>query len=150
MGVVFEDSRARVAQIFAELDSVERSLDEGVQALRAEAERLSGELSKAGEEPLEAAAPELPAEDGAGAQTEPEAAAETELESPAPATDPAVRELIRQQLVSFAKDGRTRADAERMLLRFKQGDQYFDLLDDIYPDETPGRRGLLRRRKKDD
>ncbi len=29
-----------------------------------------------------------------------------------------------------------------MLLRFRQGEQYFDLLDDIYPDQTPGRRGI--------
>jgi hypothetical protein len=34
-----------------------------------------------------------------------------------------------------------------MLLRFRQGEQYFDLLDEIYPDSTPGRRGLLRRRR---
>ena len=63
------------------------------------------------------------------------------------AADPEVRELIRLQLQGLAESGRTRADAERMLLRFRQGEQYFDLLDDIYPDEIPGRRGLLRRRK---
>ena len=58
-----------------------------------------------------------------------------------------VREMIRQQLLSLAEGGRTRADAERMLMRFKQGGQYFDLLDEIYPEEFAGRRGLLRRRK---
>jgi hypothetical protein len=62
--------------------------------------------------------------------------------------DPEVREMIRQQLVSLAEGGRNRADAERMLLRFRQGEQYFDLLDEIYPEETAGRRGLLRRRKR--
>jgi hypothetical protein len=62
--------------------------------------------------------------------------------------DPEVRDMIRQQLVSLAEGGRNRADAERMLLRFRQGEQYFDLLDEIYPEDNPGRRGLLRRRKR--
>ena len=55
--------------------------------------------------------------------------------------------MIRQQLLSLAEGGRTRADAERMLLRFKQGEMYSDLLNEIFPESTPGRRGLLRRRK---
>jgi cell division septum initiation protein DivIVA len=159
MGAVFEDSRARVQLMFAEIQSVENALDEAVRSLRAGAERLTSELSRAHTEPLEviqpAAAPDQ--EEPAEAAPEPPAAAEPDVDAPAaepdgdaprpqPA-DPAVRELIRQQLVSFAEGGRARADGERMLLRFKQGDQYFDLLDEIYPDETPGRRGLLRRRK---
>lgn len=173
MGSVFDDSRARLGEMFAQIDSVERSLDEAVSSLRAEAERLTTELGRAREEPLAVAEPPpAPPEEtqSVEAQAEPAAVEPPPVEPPAAeppaaeppaaepdsgsqpgqAPDPAVRELIRQQLVSFAKDGRTRADAERMLLRFKQGDQYFDLLDDIYPDETPGRRGLLRRRKKSD
>ena len=85
------------------------------------------------------------------AQIEPhpaEAPPETDSDSmEGDAHDPEVRELIRQQLVTLAEAGRTRDDAERMLLRFRQGEQYFDLLDEIYPDATPERRGLLRRRK---
>ena len=183
MGTVFDDSRARLGDMFAQIDAVEQSLGQAVRSLRAEAERLTGDLARARTEPLAVAEPpaepQSPEAEPPAAEAEPPAA---EAESPAaeaeppaapaeppvaepepqaeadgaapPAAarepDPAVRELIRQQLVSFAKDGRTRADAERMLLRFKQGDQYFDLLDDIYPDQAPGRRGLLRRRKKDD
>ena len=39
------------------------------------------------------------------------------------------------------------AFGERMLLRFKQGEQYFDVLDEIYPNDPVPRTGLLRRRK---
>ena len=82
----------------------------------------------------------------AAAETEPETEANQD-KAAVDTGDPAVRELIRQQLAGFAESGRTRADAERMLLRFREGEQYFDLLDEIYPGDTPGRRGLLRRRK---
>jgi hypothetical protein len=167
MGAVLAESRARLAVMFTQIDSVEHSLGDAVRSLRTETERLTAELRKAGTEPLTVTEPPAPAEDAPIAEAEPSGPPVAEPPSPAsPAApeadqpdaqvetpqppDPAVRELIRQQLVSFAKDGRTRADAERMLLRFKQGDQYFDLLDEIYPDETPGRRGLLRRRKKSD
>src|SRR5437660_316825 len=48
----------------------------------------------------------------------------------------------------WRKGGRTRADAERMTLRFRQGEQYFELLEESYAEaSTPGRRGLLRPRK---
>jgi hypothetical protein len=172
MGAVFDESRARLGVMFTQIDAVEETLGEAVRSLRAEAERLTADLGRAQTEPLEMTEPPAPPEEPQSAEDSPESpapeaaaeeppAAEPDASEPSggepdavaqlpQAPDPAVRELIRQQLVSFAKDGRTRADAERMLLRFKQGDQYFDLLDDIYPDQTPGRRGLLRRRKKDD
>ena len=172
---VFHDSRARIAQMLAQIDAVEAGIGETVRSLRTAAQQITGDLERASTEPLELSEPEpppveaveqpvhepiepaeAPAAEGAAVEAPappPEPGATTPPPepgaSPPPADpgDPAVRELIRQQLTGFAESGRTRADAERMLLRFREGDQYFDLLDEIYPDETPGRRGLLRRRK---
>jgi len=165
---VFHDSRERLQQMLAEIDAIERVVGDAVRSLRAEAERLSGEIDGARQEPfqptetiqpsdiidpagseppLEEQLEEMPPEEPvapAEPQAKPQPQAEADPDSDA---DPEVREMIRQQLSSLAEGGRNRADAERMLLRFRQGEQYFDLLDEIYPDDTPGRRGLLRRRK---
>ena len=160
MGGVVEDSRERLARMFAEMDAVENAMGEAVRTLRAETERLTEELTRARTEPLAVEIPAAPEAEASPAEPEPahpepeqseprpEATVEADAESLVEnAADPEVRELIRVQLQGLAESGRTRADAERMLLRFRQGEQYFDLLDDIYPDQTPGRRGLLRRRK---
>jgi hypothetical protein len=165
VGMVFEGSRERLALMFAEMDAVENAMGEAVRTLRAETERLTEELNRARTEPLEVEVPAAPQEAPTLVELEQAEPEQAELQDPAPeqpdpvaeadaghlverAADPEVRELIRLQLQGLAESGRTRADAERMLLRFRQGEQYFDLLDDIYPDETPGRRGLLRRRRK--
>jgi hypothetical protein len=168
---VFQDSRERLQQMLAEIDAIDQVVSDAIRSLRAEAERLWIEIEGARSEPLRPTesiqvsdivdAGQVPAVDEPSEEIEVEIEAEDE-EPPAPepesephpapnATadgDPEVRDMIRQQLISLAEGGRNRADAERMLLRFRQGEQYFDLLDEIYPDEAPGRRGLLRRRKR--
>jgi hypothetical protein len=162
---VFHDSRERMQQMLAEIDAIDRVVSDAVRSLRAEAERLSSEIDGARQEPFQptetiqpsdiidqdgSAEPEqveeAPPEEPVAAVAEPDEEQETEAVSDADG-DPEVRDMIRQQLLSLAEGGRNRADAERMLLRFRQGEQYFDLLDEIYPEETPSRRGLLRRRK---
>ena len=164
---VFRDSRERLQQMIAEIDEIDRAVGDSVSKLRAEAERLSGQIDSARREPFNpietiepaqiidpagsAPAAEEPVADAVSAEpdapTEPELAAEPEPQATVAMDDPEVRDMIRQQLLSLAEGGRNRADAERMLLRFRQGEQYFDLLDEIYPEETGSRRGLLRRRK---
>jgi hypothetical protein len=157
---VFQGSRERVGRMLADLDAVERSVKEAVASLREEAEGLAGELDSARSESFEAVEPPVAAvvveQQDDGALAEPAVTSEGEDSQGAEPdddqyvtdfADEEVREMIRQQLFSLAASGRNRADAERMLLRFRQGEQYFDLLDEIYPEETGGRRGLLRRRK---
>ncbi len=152
---VLQDSRQRIAQMLSEIDAIERAVGEAVRSLRTEAERLTGDIDRAKTEPLEPepapAAPvaEAQLENGdveAARIAEPEAEPE---EVPVPVDDPEIREMIRQQLLSLAEAGRTRADAQGMLLRFKRGEEFFDLLEEIYPEEPAPRRGLLRRRKAD-
>jgi hypothetical protein len=168
---VFHDSRERLQQMLSEIDAIDRVVSDAIRSLRAEAERLSSDIDGARQEPfqppeaiqpsdiIDGAAPAAPAENEVEQEQpeampaeDPEADPEAELQQQAERdsdaeSDPEVREMIRQQLVNLAEGGRNRADAERMLLRFRQGEQYFDLLDEIYPDEASGRRGLLRRRK---
>ena len=165
---VFHDSRERLQQMLAEIDAIERVVGDAVRSLRAEAERLSGEIDSVRQEPFQPTETIQPSDIIDGAEAMPAAeeqpdeappeeappeeqavAAELEPQPDAGAADgdPEVRDMIRQQLLSLAEGGRNRADAERMLLRFRQGEQYFDLLDEIYPEETSSRRGLLRRRK---
>lgn len=163
---IFHDSRERLQQMLAEIDAIDRVVADAIRSLRAETERLSSEIDGARQEPFQAGEQIQPSDiiDQTGdpppaeeqVEEEPpeeaEAVFEPDLQPEAAAGanadgDPEVREMIRQQLLSLAEGGRNRADAERMLLRFRQGEQYFELLDEIYPEETPGRRGLLRRRK---
>jgi cell division septum initiation protein DivIVA len=148
----FQDSRQRLTQMLSEIDAVEASLGQAVSSLRAEAQRITTELSRAATEPFEP--PDPPTAEVDSGETEEESPADVaepdESALITSAIDPAVREMIQMQLRGFAETGRTRADAERMLLRFHQGEQYFDLLDEIYPEDTPGRRGFLRRRKARD
>jgi hypothetical protein len=154
---VLEDSRQRIALMLAEVDAIERSVGEAVSSLRAETERLTGRIERAKSEPLltpepPAAAPEVEAEltgepGSQNGDADAPRVTQPESEMPMLVSAPEIREMIRQQLLSLAEAGRTRADAQRMLLRFKEGEQFFDLLDEIYPEETPSRRGLLRRRK---
>jgi hypothetical protein len=163
---VFHDSRERLQQMLAEIDAIDRVVGDAVRSLRAEAERLNSEIDGVRQEPFPPTETIQPSDiidsDGSAPSTQ-EQVEEAPPEEPAAAVaeadgeeieagldgdgDPEVREMIRQQLLSLAESGRNRADAERMLLRFRQGEQYFDLLEEIYPEETPGRRGLLRRRK---
>jgi hypothetical protein len=159
---VLRESRERLGQMLDEIGSIERSVGDSTRSLRAEAERLSAEIDAALEEPLDLPLPEpapldeRPVEEALPPEPEPEPDDVTPPEAASGSEDEPyvtdfaeteVREMIRQQLVSLADSGRNRADAERMLLRFRQGERYFDLLDEIYPEETPGRRGILRRRK---
>jgi hypothetical protein len=115
------------------------------------------------EAPTEAqAAPpaEPPVEPKAEAPPEPKAEAPVQEPPPKEKTqsdsgersDLEIREMIREQLATLAEVGRTRDDAKRMLLRFRQGERYLDLLDEIYPEEASnsGRKGLFRRRKAED
>jgi hypothetical protein len=155
---VLQDSRERISKMLAGLDAVERGVGETARSLRAETQRMTDDFERAKTEPF--AVPESPptGRDGSEHESAEEAAVEVpaappvrdpDLEGPATgAPAPDVREIIRQQLLTMAEGGRTRADAERMLLRFRKGEQYFDLLDDIYPGDPAGRPGLLRRRKE--
>jgi hypothetical protein len=68
--------------------------------------------------------------------------------------NPEVRDMVRLQLVTLFQSGKPRVDAERFLRRFRDGDRFRDLLEEIYDqEEEPGpsasrRRRIRRRRAK--
>jgi hypothetical protein len=67
---------------------------------------------------------------------------------------PELDEMMRAQIVTLAETGKSRADAERFLSRFKFGESYAGMVDEIYsereragrPDARSKRRRLGRRR----
>jgi vacuolar-type H+-ATPase subunit E/Vma4 len=145
--------RAETERLTSEIDGARQEPFHAAEPIQP-SDIIDGALAAPAEEELQEVQPdELPSDEPAELPVDESAAtAEPDSEQPSsdgadPEADPEVREMIRQQLVSLAEGGRNRADAERMLLRFRQGEQYFDLLDEIYPEEAQGRRGLLRRRK---
>jgi hypothetical protein len=54
--------------------------------------------------------------------------------------------MIRSHIKTMFDGGRSRAEAERFLLRFRSGEKYLGVLDDVYSQReagTQGRRGGL-------
>jgi hypothetical protein len=151
VGATFEDSRLRVAQMLAEIQVIERIFGEAIQSLRVKADQLTGGIERARTEPFDATEQD-PVEEVLDPAIENYAVPssivppEAEVEPEAPTADPEAREMIRQHLQNMAENGRSRVEAERMLMRFKLGEQYLDLLDDLYPPEVSQRKGFLRRR----
>jgi hypothetical protein len=153
VGDAVRSLRAEAERLSSEIDSARQEPFQPAEAIQPSdiidgAEAVPAPAEQPEEAPPAEAPPAEPApEEPAPVEPAPAAEAEPQPDAGAADGDPEVRDMIRQQLVSLAEGGRNRADAERMLLRFRQGEQYFDLLDEIYPEDTPSRRGLLRRRK---
>jgi hypothetical protein len=138
------------SRLRAEFDDVTRSL----RGLREARVQLPGELvrrdgaAQAHEEPppVEAAAPE-PA-------PEPPQVSPT-VEQPDPEIEPSeeLTEMFREQITKMRDDGKSRDEAERVLLRFRLGHRFLGMLDDIYLSAPPAsaarrKRGLFGRRRR--
>jgi hypothetical protein len=120
-------------------DTLQRELGKVIASFKEEIELLTAELQQA-KANLSAAGGPAAASRARVGEDEPETAATT------------VRDMLRQEVVELAQSGRTREDAERMLMRFDQWPQHRDLLDEVYNGgveqsaDLP-RRSFLRRRK---
>ena len=153
------------SRLRAEFDDVTRSLRE----LREAQVQLPEELvprdgAAAPDEepppPVEAAAPEPPPEPPAAEPPAPEApqaapAAEQAPEAADPEIEPSeeLTEMFREQITKMREDGKSREEAERVLLRFRLGHRFLGMLDDIYlaPQPTGAarrKRGLFGRRRR--
>lgn len=151
-----EDARAqearvsqskRIAAVLEDVDDLERRMLATIADLR---RRLSAETV---DEPV--ADPE-PA-DGDGAPPAPAATSELSVAAEVDAAterNPVLDDMMRAQLLNMAGGGTPRAEAERFLGRFKLGESYLDMLDEVYSEEdgaaTPTavqskRRRLIRR-----
>jgi hypothetical protein len=159
-----EEARAsqtdRIARLLEDVDAVEERMQAMFGDLR---RRLSGELEdiqgpSQHHDPI--ADPEPPASNGAG---EASTGAEPLARPNPPGTDqamafsrpvplsvatevdaaternPVLDDMMRAQIVNAAESGTTRADAERFLGRFKLGESYLGMLDEIYSAQNEAR-----------
>jgi hypothetical protein len=62
--------------------------------------------------------------------------------------NPMLDNMMRAQIVSMAESGTTRADAERFLGRFKLGESYLGMLDEIYSEHHTGQTRAGERTKR--
>jgi hypothetical protein len=64
--------------------------------------------------------------------------------------NPVLDDMMRAQIMNMAESGATRADAERFLGRFKLGESYLGMLDEIYAahDEARAPTGNRNRRRR--
>ena len=161
---LFHTSVERSDRMLEAIDALEREIGAVIGLLREEAERLASEL-RAGKvsHDVQPAFNELVAEQADEEPASAETFSEPEFEDEeAPigvnGGSPEVRDMIHQQISNLRETGKPREDAQRFLLRFKHGESYLNMLDEIYgPDEeaeepTPSasrRRRLRRRRAKE-
>jgi hypothetical protein len=160
---ILKDALERAARMLGTIDSLEGAISGNVASLRAEAESLTQALEAA--RPGDVTVDEIvssppPAETAPPAQA-PEPAPEEEApppvpDAPSPVGDQEIRVLLAAQIRDMREAGHGREEAERFLMRFKEGENHVDLLDEIYEREDQqssepaqsGRKGLRRRRKR--
>jgi hypothetical protein len=178
---LLKDALERASRMLGTIDSLEGAISGNVASLRAEAESLTQALESArpgdvmvGEvapppAPLETAppdqtpppgheeqAPVADQEPADGPQEPASAPSSTEPDTPNPVPGNEIRVLLAAQIRDMRQAGHEREQAERFLMRFKQGENHVDLLDEIYEREDQqssapaesGRKGLRRRRKR--
>ena len=143
-----EEARAwhsnRISRLLADVDAMEERMQAMVGDLR---RRLNGELEDLGgpspdpDARLVADTEPPPGPDQAMTFLRPvPLSVATEVDAAADATErnPVLDDMMRAQIMSMFESGASRADAERFLRRFKLGESYLGMLDEIYSghDET--------------
>ncbi len=150
-----QNARDRTKRLLDNVEAVQSALSSLVEELRSELEEEPRTPSCV-EPPLDArlaTRAERAEQQQLAALINPEP---VEPEDPAgpSATSPEFDEMIQAEIQGMFREGKTRADALHFLERFRLGDNYIGLLDEIYLQEqggTSGRRGLrgrLRRRSR--
>ncbi|MGH6912985.1 MAG: hypothetical protein ACREH3_04680 [Geminicoccales bacterium] len=160
----FGSTLERSAALVAKLEALVGAVDEMSSGLRAEVEDVTESL-RAMQDGLR----EWPErEDGPPSDAEPERA---EVQPPLPAAaepspgegprggpdphtepSPELIEMFREQITKMRDDGKSRDEAERVLLRFRLGHRFLGMLDDVYSDVSStnarktGLMGKLRNR----
>jgi hypothetical protein len=163
---ILKDALERASRMLATIDSLEGAIGGNVASLRAEAESLTQALEAArpGDVTVEEIALSPAPVETAPADESAQAAPE-EQPPPPPHEEPGranpeagseIRVLLAAQIRDMRQAGHGREEAERFLMRFKQGEHHVDLLDEIYAseDQRSGEsdgstgKGLRRRRKR--
>jgi hypothetical protein len=145
-----EEARAsqskRIAGVLKDVEDLEQRMLATVADLR---RRLSSETE---DEPV--AVPEPAAENGAPQFSRPVPMSVAAQVGAATEPNPVLDDMMRAQIVNMAGSGTPRAEAERFLGRFKLGESYLGMLDEVYsehdgtgaPAGDQSKRRRLRRR----
>lgn len=168
------DALERSSRLVESLETLTGSVGEVTSRLQAEFDEVTRSLRglreaqvRLPEDPVparaaEVAVPEPPAEPEPASEPEaPPAAEEPAAPEPAEAAPEAAEsdiepseeltEMFRDQITKMRDDGKSREEAERVLLRFRLGHRFMGMLDDIYRSAPPTRsarkRGIFRRRR---
>lgn len=134
-----------------EVDDVTQSL-RGLHGLNVELpEEMTGnashsEAQQAEPQPPPDPEPPLAPDPPASEAPAPEALA-PELGAPDPEIDPSpeLTGMFREQITRMRDEGRSRDEAERVLLRFRLGHRFLGMLDEIYLSGGPSTRGRRKR-----
>lgn len=144
------------SRLRAEFDDVTRSL-RGLHEARIELpeELLPPPVAGAQEPPPAARAPEPepPPAPAPAPQASPAVPDTPETADPEIEPSEELTEMFREQITKMRDDGKSRDEAERVLLRFRLGHRFLGMLDDIYlsapaASATRRKRGLFGRRRR--
>jgi hypothetical protein len=126
---MFEEAFKRAWRMLDGIDLLESGVGDLIGALRAEMEGFAADLGSA--TPTEGNAPSQLGEAAPAA----EAVDPFEQKNHSHAE---VEQMIVEQVAAMFRAGRSRGDAERLVMRFKQGEDYLHVLDRIYAGEGGG------------
>lgn len=150
----FSSTLDRTDQLVSKLETLAGSVDQMSLALRAEVDEVTARLRQMrdglGDWPEGERAP---APTGARlTEEEPADAAAVGGDDPHAESSPELAEVFRDQITRMRDDGRSRDEAERVLLRFRLGHRFVYMLDEVYSSapemgaRKPGLIGKLRSR----
>jgi hypothetical protein len=154
---ILEDAFNRAWRMLDGIDLLESGVGDLIGALRGEMEGFAADLGAAtpaegsklvprepGERPPRAALPPAPVQTPPATQP-PDHAVEADHAAAAigatgeshDGSHAEVEQMIIEQVAGMMREGMSRSDAERFVMRFKQGDRYLHVLDEIYaPDNA--------------
>jgi hypothetical protein len=132
-GEMLSDAFKRAWRILDGIDLLESGVSDMIHALRTEMEGFAGDLGIA----LPGPEPESARENGAGSARAsmpsrrlPGAGALKHPEHEGSHAE--VEQMITEQVAILFREGRPRAEAEHLVMRFKQGGDYLHVIDDVY------------------
>jgi hypothetical protein len=126
---LFDESFKRAWRILDGIDLLESGVGDLIGALRAEMEGFAADLGSAS--PAEGQA-KRPLEQSSSTTRSVDAFEQRD------GNHAEVEQMIIEQVATMFHEGRSRADAERLVMRFKKGEHYLHVLDQFYSPDAAG------------
>jgi hypothetical protein len=122
-----DDAYGRTWRMLDGIDLLESGVGELIRTLRAEMEAFAADIGSAS--PGTAASREPVEADAAPPEMDPEVTQDN-------GSSADIERMIKEQVATMHAQGLSRTEAERFLRRFKQGEHYLHVLDEIYTPEA--------------